>query len=327
MSQVPTKIYRRILAQAWNKTLRSRGLWVFGILASFATTGGIAETLLRGLNQVKSTQYFLLDLIQGSWPGAESFGVYILGLKELPQERLFLSVGALALFCLLFCAAVVASQSAVWFGLRERRPPHMQQALHGGFRYFWRMLGLDLILKIGIAILMLFTTLPILLVSLHPSWQYALVYLGVFFVFFPAIILFHMLATLAMADVVRTDNHLHGAWHEAWMVVKQHAVASVEFAVLLFLVVAAGSIATLLALFLVTAVLSAIATALTASAGLYTILLVKTLGSMFFLGALAVLFGIATIFQYAAWLGFYERAAGLHARFPMMAKLFRIFSK
>lgn len=245
-------------------------------------------------------------------------------MRHTPQE-IFWYIALLVLFCAMLLVTVSICQAGILAGLREADPQRPSDVLRLARPFFLRVIGVDLAYKAVLTLLLFIGSCPLLLLSTHQTPGRAwFAFLSLLLVI-PAALLWQLLSTLTLVGVVRADRSIIHSTHDAWVIFRRHPLATVEFAVLVLLMTAGILLVSATVLILVLIPLRSFLLLLSSSLPPP----LQSMDDLFILfvsiGFPTIVGGIMTVFSYAAWQRFYEHAAPLTVRFPIIAKLRRLF--
>jgi hypothetical protein len=199
-----------------------------------------------------------------------------------------------------------------------------QDGVMAGVKYFWPVLGLNILLKIAIYIILILISLPIISSYVQGGMnQGNALFLLFFIIFVPIAIIVSFIAKYSIAFVVLKGKSITDAIMAGWRLFANNWLTSIEMAfILLALNFAAGFV--LLWLILILAVpfilIAAILSQIAVLANFWSILFL-ILVPLFLLIMLAG--ALISSFQISAWTAFYMELVSRGA----VSKLQRIFSK
>ncbi len=305
----PKAIYRPLLAAAWQSAWERKTLWVFGALASLVTTGGVFEIAFRAFKRIETSRMFFENVLSGGVPGYDMAVQYIQVASRVEPWRLNL-IGLFAtLLALALLAAAVWAQGALVAGVSAKKELAWHEALKHGRDRFWSLLGIAIVAKVLTALAYLVTALPLVLFLAQGTLVNAVLYFVIFLLFFPTIIFLSIVNNLAVVSALRRKHGTLHAIHDALDLLRSHWLATLELAVALFVasvaltfigIILATIISAVMVAFLVGSLLFG-SGALYASAVSLTILVIASY--------IALMHGLITTFQFAAWVNFYDKAA------------------
>jgi len=304
----PTSIYRKILASAWYLTWQRKYLWVFGIFAAIISTGGVFEVAFRDLNRIKSGGSLLEQILTGSFTGYQGFAQYIELLQTQNQLRISLTITLFSLLFIILVITTVLSQSALISGLIAKKSKNVREIIIAAWPHFWRILILDVVIKLTSILLLFITTLPLALLLSRGNLFDGILYFVLFLILFPAIIVVNILGTLSLIEIVKRKITVINALHNSWNIFLRHWLAAFELGLILFFIMMAGMIITSASVVFISipyAALTALAI-LTATPIIFT--LVNIMGGLAIILVIVIAIGAMVTFQHAVWVKFHERA-------------------
>lgn len=312
-------IYRPLFLEALKTTWHHKCLWLVGIFAATMASGGLFESLSGNWQTALKGQMLLGQCVNGTLPGYQWLVSYARYTAMLPAVHQYI----LATIVLLLIAALiilgVVAQGALFSGALEKHPLGFRALFKMGQHFFWRVLGIDVLGKIGLGLVFLVTAIPVVLLNPLPyGWHKYPPFIALV-IFLIGAILITVLQMLALAGVVRKHLNVRAALAEAWNIFRFHIVVSFELGILLFitsLVAVLGTLAALIILTLPVTLLFVVATAL-GSTWLYGFSIVISVAAVVILILLAS--GLLTAFQYTVWSLYFEEAG----RFGIVSKVKR----
>ncbi|MFA6131905.1 MAG: hypothetical protein WC702_02435 [Patescibacteria group bacterium] len=316
-------IYRPLFLEAWKKSWHHKRLWVLGIFATIMASGGLFESIFGNWQTALKGREMLEQCINGTLPGYQWLVSYSRYLSMLePRQQYTISAVVILLLLGLISLGALA-QGAILVGGLEKHSLSFRELLKKSYHFFWRILGIDIIGKIGLALLFIITVAPVAFLNPLPyGWhQYPpIISLAVFLVGMIAVTTLQM---LSLVGVVRKHLNISGAIHEAWDIFRFHVVVTLELGILLFITSFLATLVTMALLFILSIpliLLFVIATIL-GSAGFY---LLSIFASIVIVVAIILLAsGLLTTFQYTVWSLYFEEAG----RFGIIPKIKRWFKK
>ncbi|TAK03362.1 hypothetical protein EPO34_04860 [Patescibacteria group bacterium] len=325
MAAKPTPTYRPLLREALRLTWERKSLWVFGLFASLLSTGGIVDVGARGLRRVEDGSDLLLNVVNDTFTGADTFGAWIRQVELLEPGRVTLTVTAAFVLVLAALVAAFLSQAALIRGLACTDPQPFHHHMREGRPFFWRLVCLTLAGKAAQGVLLLMASLPLVLVVARGTYADGLLFVACFLIAFPLSIIANLVTALAVIDVVRDDRSAaHALLHAAGRFAG-HWLAALELGAVAYLAITGLWVIGGAAIILASLPYGAL------------VALALYLGSPVLFGLVTVAFGIvvgaiafaaigaATTLQYAVWLRYSLRAE--NRRSPLVAKLERLWRK
>lgn len=312
-------IYRPLFLSAWKNTWRHKRLWLLGIFATAMASGGLFESVSGHWQTAAKGRMMLEQCVNGTLPGYQWLVLYGRHLAMLePAQQYFLSVlVVLILLILITCGAI--AQGAILANIMEKTPSGLLELIKKGWPFFWRVLGLDLLGKLGLGFVFLIVVAPVAFLNPLPYGWHQYPPIVSLTLFLTGAIFVTAIQMLALAGVVRKHLNLRGAIIEAWDIFRLHVLVTFELGVLLFLISILAALATLAGLFILAVPLLFLfaAAALLGSSGFY--LLVIFLSVISIVGTILLASGLLTTFQYTVWSLYFEEAG----RFGIIPKIKR----
>ncbi len=325
MKKNSTAIYRTLLREAWRLTWQRKTLWIFGIFAAIISTGGVFDVAATGMRRVQVGGSFLHQLLSNTFVGYSLFGTYV---RQAQTLSTFQTGGII--FCMVLISAgliflAVLSQTALIHGIKSPTHEHPNIIRKRAHDHIGRIFVLDILTKLAGCLLVAFTMLPMLWYLTTASSNSFLFTFAELIIFFPLILIINIISFLAIIHVIETEATVREALTDAWSLFTKHWLATFEFAILLFLLIALSGFV-LLAITIFLTIPYALIYSLSLLTGSFIIFVIANV--LFGLFALAIVFtfgGAIVTFQYSAWYLFYKQAdLPLHKRLPI-AKTLRLF--
>jgi len=241
--------YRSILKQAWNISWKNKYLWFFGLFASLAAAGGSIEykILTQNLNQ---------NLVDGSYQhlsGILAWGELVrslfLGLANLFTYDFISILNAITLLLIsltlivVFIWLAIVSQAALINNIKQIITPKkkspdfkIRNGLAIGNKYFWSVLGLNILIKILINAAFFIISLPLLFMILDETTTLAVIYTIFFIIFIPIAVSLSLMVKYAIAYNVLENKSFVASLEKGWGLFKKNWLISLEIAIILFIV-------------------------------------------------------------------------------------------
>lgn len=323
----PTAIFRSLIRDAFWITWQRKSLWVFGIFAAFISTGGVLDVATTGLSRIKSNTDFFAQMFKSSFVGFALFGQYI---------RQFATIGSFWTTILFLCTILVAiglillavlSQASLIHGIKSPSHLHPRLIRKEASVHILSLFTIDLITKIGSALLITISTLPVWWFYAQSSSLSLFVVFIQLLIFFPAILILNILALLSIIHIIETGVSVSQAIHVAWNIFKKHWLASFEFAVILFFLISLSGLL-LLGIGIILSVPFAILYSTTLLSGSLALFFIANIIFGLFALLIVLFFGGSVVtFQYAAWYLFYKQT-GLEIHIKnSLSKILRVFQR
>ncbi len=322
-----TEIYRPLIREALRLTWQRKTLWIFGTFAALISTGGVFDVAANGLQRIQASGSFLRQIFDSSFIGYALFGQYI---------RQFQNIGSFFSTTLFFFTTLIGigllmiavlSQASLIHGIKQLEEKHPRIVRKEASVHVLSLFIIGAFTKIFSAVLIAITTLPFVWFYAQSSNHSFLVVFLQLLIFFPAILILNIISLLSVIHIVETGDSVTHAIAKAWAIFSKHWLATLEFALLMFLLIAILGIGLFAVIIFLTVPYALV----------YSISLLSGSSTLFFLANM--LFGIVTLiivcglgggiitFQYSAWYLFYKQTQEkIHMRFPL-SKLRRLFAR
>ena len=310
MFKKPTQVYRPIFKKAWEITKQNRFLWIFGLFAALAGNGGIYEILVKGFGRIVSEGE--VNLVTSKWMWLTEF-LSFPRLEDLyVRSPLFVSLLWVLFFVILAALAfliwiIVTSRGALVSSVKKiasRKKTTLRAGWTDGKKYFWPVLGLNLLSKALTFGLLILITIPAMLYLTGQGGNIGLnlfLYILAFVVFTSLALFISFMAVYATCFVVIEGKRLVESIRLSWKMFIKNWLISIEMALLLFGITIAAGIGIILftLLYMIPVALLLFAFSyLELSIGFWLITFLATLGwflALFFAGA------IISTFQFSSW--------------------------
>jgi len=315
-------IYRPLFLEAWKNTWRHKRLWLLGIFAAVMASGGLFESLSGSWQTALKGRMMLEQYINGTLPGYQwlvSYGRYLAAMEPF-QQYLLSALIVLAFFGLVSFGAL--AQGAILAGGLKKTPAKFCELIQNGQTFFWRILGLDVLGKLGLGLVFLITVAPVAFLNPLPyGWHQYPPFISLV-LFLAGAIFVTTLQMLSLAGVVRKHLNIRAAVNEAWDIFRLHLAVTFELGVLLFIISFLAALATLIVLIILALLLTLlfVVAILVSSSGLYLLAIFISLATFIVVALLAA--GLLSTFQYTVWLLYFEEAG----RFGIIPKIRRLLS-
>ena len=303
-------LYRPFLREAWRLTWERKSLWIFGIFAALISTGGVVDVVWRTLEKVTRTESLLANLADTTFMGYDVAASYIGQLAVLGSQRTSFIVIALSLMGILLVILATLSQGALLLGIRakESSAPHALRQEAGV--HFWNFLLIGILYKLLMLLLTVLMVLPLLLVSVSTTLGHSLLFLALMMLFIPTTIVLNIIYMFALIDVVATDAHPLNAIHTGTRLFAKQWLATLEYGLILFLLIFGAGLLLLVALCLLLIPLSILYTATVLSGSSWFFLAFIVVATLLIFAIILIFGGACVTYQYSAWVAFYKH--GLH---------------
>ena len=234
-----TSLYRTIIAKAWEITKRYKFLWLFGFFAAALGNASEYKSLFKQLDNVKNNPeaYFNLSYYITLW------SEIIRGLQQVPLLNMLAFI-LLFLFMIVVIIVliwlVITSQTAIIRSagkLEADKKITLKESLLGSMKYFWPVLGLNLLAKVIICLLLSIFIGPLLVVLIAKGAKLSLLLtLLAIVIFVPIAIIIGFVTKYAIAYVVLKKQKYWEAISNGWKLFLNHWLVSVEMALIVLVI-------------------------------------------------------------------------------------------
>ncbi len=320
-----TAFYRGLLKDAWRITWSRKELWIFGFLAAFLSTGGVIDIMARSARRVYTDLNFYQQLLDGTFAGYRFFQQYMEQLQYVGPLRMTLTIALFIILALLIVVASIYSQGALCAGILSRKRLKASNAIKKGAAAAFHIFGINLLAKFSVLVLVLLTTSTLLLAATSMNVWTVLLYLGVFFLFVPSIIIINIIAILAVIDSVHSGHHALDAIHQALIIFRRHWLVSFELGVILFLIIFFSGLAGMIVLVLLAIPLTLLSVLSVLSAIPFLFFVVNVFIVILYVFLIATFIAITVVYQYACWTLLYQKVSKRGSINQIRPKLHRLW--
>jgi hypothetical protein len=233
--------YRSIFRKALKVTWRNKYLWFFGLFASLVSFGTEYQILSRAMGEKGRPMYMYFKdagvFSSGFWSNmaelwsSDAWALITVVLVGLACLAIMVFLAWLAVISQ---AAIIDSAEKIVNKRKEALSLGIASGLAVGRHKFWRVLGLDVITKVTVAILVWLVSLP--LVSSISIPELSIVYVVLFVILVPVALVFSLFINYSIAFVVIKDYSVSKSLQQGWSLFKKNWLVSIEMAFMLFLV-------------------------------------------------------------------------------------------
>lgn len=237
-------MYRQILKNSINLTLKNKKLWLFGIAAALLGNGGELELFLKNAERTQNLPQRFFDLpnfFQNNLI-AEKF---IFSLKNLAFGQKPILSFAIFVFLGLLIWLIIITQGALVKTIGEKTKSETDGRLSWSKmkknwlvcrQYFWELLFINIALKGGAFVFSLLTALPIYILLIEFSPQNHVLFLSLifFFIFTPIGIISSFLTKYALCYLIIGKKHIGKAIFKSFILFRDNWLITLENAILLY---------------------------------------------------------------------------------------------
>ena len=324
------KLYRKILSQSWQTTWHNKYLWFFGLFAALLGAGGEYEIISRGfvgpqeqlfpgLTRIAETGFFSLDTLKniGTLIATQPLSVISLLFIWL----LILVVGCFVIWLINVSQAAIVNNAAID---ANNKKANFQVGLKTGMSKFWPVFGLNLILKIAIAVAVILISLPVILGSnVTGSAIQGISFWILYIIFIPIGLIISFVLKYAIAYTVIKGNNLVESIKLGWQLFLKNWLISIEMAILIFAInIIVGFLGVIVALTVAVPIVF-LASFLGQAISLALFWLIVIGGLILLILIIAIVGASLATFQISTWTGLFVELTGKGG----VSKLVRIFDK
>lgn len=321
--------YRTILKQALNLSWKNKFLWFFGLFASLTIAGGSMEYQFI-------TQNFGQGITSGSSQGLDNllklinvFKLFYLGFVDLFSQNILIILNSLSIillvltFLAVFVWLAISSQAALVDTVKKilipkRKPydPNLREALSIGNKYFWPLLGLNVLIGLLVSGVLFISSLPLLLMMLSNSYAFVIAYSIIFVISVITAVSLSLIVKYAISFKVLENESFIKSLEKGYYLFKKNWLISLEVAIILFLINVLASFVLLLGITIF--ILPLFLNSLLLGSSWLTLLFI------FLILVIVIIYGsFLTTFQISSWTNLYLQLKSGQGQ----SKLERIFHK
>lgn len=336
-------LYRNILKQAWNITWRHKYLWFFGLFVALLGNSGEYEIIARKLSLNASGNFLNFGGLAetGIFSGSALVNIGQLFKSEPFTVIMILVVWLVILVLLGFLlwliivsqAALVNNSATIITNKRKGQDIGIKDGVMAGTKYFWPVLGLNIVIKIIIYSAITLVSLPIIFTiarvgssaELAPALSTGtnLLFILLFIIFIPAAVALSFIIKYAICYVVIKGSRFIDSIRQGWQLFIKNWLVSVEMAFLLFFINFLVGLGILLVVLILTIPFLFLAILAYKLISLTSFWLIVIIGLTFFLFIIIAGGAALATFQTASWTGLYIELTGRGG----ISKIVRIFNK
>jgi hypothetical protein len=286
--------YLEIFKKAWETTWENKYLWWFGLFLSLGV-GGMGFRFPLGGNTSSKNQ----------WNNQEILTTF----RNFFNEHMVGVIFGIAVVAVLIIASVILANisrsgliKSIYF-LEKRKPNNFKVGFQQGKKYFWKVIGISVVLNILMIFLMIIIFAPIIfLFYLKAFWLgAAAVFFGIALVV-PLLILKIFMQEYAYIYVVLSDLKIYMAMENAYKLFRKNFLCSIITA-LLFIPVSLIMFAIIFAVFVIVGIIFAImGIILYLLLGNIGVIVALAIGLVIFFAAILLIGSIYQVFRQAVWI-------------------------
>ena len=302
-------LYRNILKQAWMISWRNKYLWFFGIFAALLGNGAGLEIVTRGFSDGAGSNFWI------GWERFSSTGIFswqaLHNIRMLMVEDSF----AMILVLLVLLTVLILLGFLLWLSIASqialvnnsaafinKKSANFQDGLSAGAKYFWPVLGVNILVKVSIFLIFILISLPVIFTAGKVNLLTAnFIYVIAFILFIPLAIGLSFMAKYAIAYLIIKKDDFWESLKDGWRLFLDNWLVSFEMAFLLFFINLIAGLAVVLIILTLTIpflFLGFIFYYLFALVGFWIMILIAAIS---FLAIIILAGSILAVFQIASW--------------------------
>jgi hypothetical protein len=213
--QVPSVNYIQIIKNAWQIAWKNRFLWWFGLLVALGSPGGLNLNLNAGKDsQVDgATTQKVLDFVSQNMHWIVAGAIVLM-----------LVATALGVIGMIARAGLIKAIDSV----SKNKPAGFRAGMKEGKKYFWRLVGLGLIIFFLIIASILVLVFPVIFLIINKAYALA-IFLGIlaFLILIPVLILVSFLKVFGHLYIVLGELSMWNALEKAYELFQRNFLASI----------------------------------------------------------------------------------------------------
>jgi len=323
--------YRSILYQAWKTTWKNKYLWYFGLFAVLLGNSGGMETIIQLLSQQNDTGFYAglkAYIATGifSATGAQGFWHFMTTdplsfIILITVFLIFIVLGVFLLWLSVVSQAALVNNSARSATGKEHDFKH---GLQIGIEKFWPTLGLNIVIKIFVALIVFLVSFPVMLSMGRLSLTFTnSLFIILFVIFVPVVICVSFILRYAICYVVIKDQKIKEAVKNGWKLFIANWLISIEMALALLLINFLVSVALVLIFLLLSIPILFLAFVFARLSFIFMFWAIIFIALICFFSLIVFIGASLTTFQTAGWTSVYIQLIGKGGK----SKLARMFEK
>ncbi|MFH1522727.1 MAG: hypothetical protein ABIE43_02815 [Patescibacteria group bacterium] len=253
-------LYRDILKNSLKITWDNKYLWFFGFFAALLGSGGEYEIIGRGLNGETSSSLFpgMRRIVETGIFSSNTFtNIGKLFQNDPVSTIILLVIGLIILVLIGFLMwLTIVSQVALVnnsAGIITNKKKEFKDGVISGMKYFWRVLGLNIVIRIIILSAFTLIGLPLVFMASKTGWQTVnVIYIILFIIFIPIAVSLSFIMKYAICYVVIKGNSFIDSIKNSWQLFIGNWLISIEMAFTLFFINFIAGLGIILAILIIT---------------------------------------------------------------------------
>lgn len=321
--------YENIVRDAWKITWRHKEWWIIGALSGLAYSGAVFNSVLKMLFRIESADKITIDTLEHIFPLLPYFTAYAQNIMYFADWNLraYMIVSFFFLFCLIII--ILASQhlllSAVAHGAKKQVVASFSELwsrLH--HIHLIRLFAVDTLIFLALTLLISVSALILSLLIGQAPQITILSYIGVEAFVLPIAFCLNVIAMIALIHISKHEDSIGVALREGVLFLKNHFIATLEFALILFCLHFIASIFMFVALVAVAMIVGFIFELMITTGSVVLMSLVTFFGFLIAIAGWIAFCGGLTLFQYSAWT-LLENKLKRFGHWPALEHLVQVF--
>ena len=309
--------YRSIIKRSWKISWKNKWLWVFGFFATFLGGGTLYETVLRSFSNLAEGRSIFFTI--NEYMNSGLFGMFswtkLVDLWQTDSSALLISLFTLLILLIvgvIFIVLAVVSQASIvksTIVLDEGEKTGFKPAFTAGVSHFWRVLALNILMKVVLLGLILFLAFLVSVFFFGPGLLKMFIYVIALVALVFLAIIVYFLTIYSTAFVVLRGRGVFASIRSAWQIFKRNVLINLEIGLILFVATVLFGICSLvLCVFILSPFILLyflmLMLEMTGSAGIMSLVLL-----LLFAVIMAVIGSWSTVFQLSTWSVLFEELA------------------
>lgn len=298
--------YEKMLKKAWRTTWHHKHWWFLGALAGLASTGAVFNNVFKIFVRLQPADKITVDTLENIFPALSWLTAYARNLVLLDGVKLQMHIVISIVFVVITIVIILTAQHLLVGAASAGAKNHPTEQIKKLFNkvhhiHLFRLFAVDAIAFISITILMSLGALTLTLLLGDSYFINLLAYAGVNIIILPIAFIINIILMMMIIHIVCHEDSIGTAFKEACLLIKNHWLVALEYALLIFCINFLASIL-LLAALLITAGLTGLLFQAMLTAGSFVLMSFATfLGAIIAAIILISFAGALTMFNYSAW--------------------------
>jgi len=327
--------YEKMLKNAWSTTWHHKYWWFLGALAGLASTGAVFNNVFKVFIRLQPAENITVDTLENIFPALSWLTAYARNLVLLDSAKLQIYIVISIVFVVIAVAIILTAQHLLVGAAGAGAKNHPTEQIKNYFGkvhhiHLLRLFAVDALAVISTTILMSLGALAITLLLGDSYFINLFAYAGVNVIVLPIAFLINIILMMMIIHIVRHEDSIGIAFREAFLLVKNHWLVALEYALLIFAINFITSILLLIALLLIAGLTGLLFQAMLAAGSFVLMSFATFLGTIIAAIVFVAFAGALTMFNYVAWVelaGRLKRFGHVPALEHGFQQVARIFNK